>query len=424
MRHLRGVKSLIHDAVDRTVDLVGVGHASAARTVMRVLSQVDSLADPARDVNALREALTAAVLGSVKGVNRAVGQATDIALDAFAPPSSAATPLVPLRSDASGAAWLADAALGAANGAVGDHLASQGNTLDMRMALRGLDAWIETDGRGIDPAATGRIVVLVHGLATTEWSWCLDAERYYGDAAANFGTLLARDNGFTPVFARYNSGRHVSENGRALAERLEALVCAWPTTVDELALVGHSMGGLVVRSATHVAQVEGFRWPERVRQVVTLASPLQGAPLEKFGHVAGALLSAVDLPATAISGQLIAGRSAGIKDLRFGSVQDSDWATGTQLSPTSHARPPVALPPHIAWCFVAASVGAGPDDLVTSALGDLMVRLESASGPIDSPTHVTTRFVPGVHHAVVQVHPAVYDVVRTLLARGNNDSEA
>ena len=34
--------------------------------------------------------------------------------------------------------------------------------------------------------------------------------------------------GYTPLYVRYNSGRHISENGRDLAEQLERLVAAWP----------------------------------------------------------------------------------------------------------------------------------------------------------------------------------------------------
>jgi hypothetical protein len=98
-------------------------------------------------------------------------------------------PPVPLRSDMVGtAAWVADAALGAVNGAVGDHLHARGSALDLGMALRRGDRYV-TD----DADVSGLVVVLVHGLGTTEWCWALDAEAWHGDPAATFGTMLERD---------------------------------------------------------------------------------------------------------------------------------------------------------------------------------------------------------------------------------------
>lgn len=417
MRRVRGVKSLVHNAVDRTVDLVELGHESTARVLMRAMAYSGPLAEPARKIDDVRRAVTSAILGTVKGVNHLVETVTDVGLDVFAPSGAGAEPPIPLRSDiVNTAAWFADAAVGAANGVVGDHLADQQNGLGLGMALRGLDAWIELDGRGAPAGAGPRIVVLIHGLATTEWSWCMDAAALHGDPAANFGTLLHADLGLTPVFARYNTGRHISESGRSLAARLEALVANWPVPVEELVLVGHSMGGLVARSACHLGWGEGSAWVGLVRRVGMVGSPLQGAPLEKFGNLAGAAFSAVDLPATAIIGQLINGRSAGIKDLRYGYVQDREWDGHDPDAVGEDRRGDVELPPHIAWCFISGTVASSADHPLSQAFGDLMVRVVSASGPRDAPPVVTVHHVGGVHHGAVQVHPAVYALVREFLA--------
>lgn len=156
----------------------------------------------------------------------------------------------------------------------------------------------------------------------------------------------------------------------------------------------------------------------RVRRVVMVGSPLQGAPLEKFGNLAGAVFSAVDLPATAIIGQLINGRSAGIKDLRYGYVRDEEWAGLDADAVGRDGRLDVELPGHIAWCFISGTVGASPNHPLSQALGDLLVRVESASGPRDAPPIVTTHHVGGVHHGAVQVHPEVYALVRQFLGAG------
>src|SRR5207247_2473733 len=128
-----------------------------------------------------------------------------------------------------------------------------------------------------------RVVVFLHGLMETEFAWSLGG-------AETYGARLGRDLGCTPVFVRYNSGRHVSENGRSLDELLEALVAAWPVEVAELALVGHSMGGLVARSAGHQAGERRAEWVDRVRHVVSLGTPHMGAPLAQAVHYASAAL--------------------------------------------------------------------------------------------------------------------------------------
>ena len=411
MRRVKGLKSLIHDTVDRVVDLVEVGQESTSRSVMRVLAVSPPLAEAAQGVDSVRRVFTKGVHATIKGVNRVVERVSDAGIAAAYGDEGAPEAPLPLRSDVIGtAAWVADALIGATNGVVGDHLVRRGNGLDLGMALRGADGWLGPGGSPAD--ASARVVVLVHGLATTEWSWCIDAALHHGDPAANFGTRLQADLGYTPIYARYNTGRHVSESGRALATRLQALLADWPVPIEELLLVGHSMGGLVIRSACHIAQEEGMSWVDRVQRIVTLASPLQGAPLERFGNIAAAVLAAVDLPGTLIPASLINGRSAGIKDLRYGYVQDAEWEGSDPDAVAADGRRDIGLPPHIDWCFISATVGAAPDGTVSQLFGDLLVRVDSASGPMTAPSRATTRHVGGLHHASVQVHPAVYEIIR------------
>ena len=424
MSRIRGVKALVHNAVDRTVDLVGSGHEATSRAVMRVMNYAGPLAEPARQVDGLRRELTTGVLKTIKGVNHLVEGLTNVGIDVLVPDVTPVHTVLPLRADVIGtAAWVGDAALGMVNGVVGDFLVERQNGLDLGMALRSLDAWIEEDGSGIPADATPRLVLLVHGLATTEWSWCMDADKYLGNAGANFGTLLKEDLGYTPIYLRYNSGRHISENGRVLAHRLERLVQQWPVEVEELLLLGHSMGGLVLRSACHVAEEEGLSWVKRVRRAITLASPMQGAPLEKFGNLAGAVLGAVDHPATAVIGELIQGRSAGIKDLRYGYVQDAEWQGADPDAVAEDRRRESSIPAHISWCFISATVSHSADHPVGATVGDLMVRVQSASGPRDAPPRRVTHHVGGVTHAAIQVQPEVYATIYDFLISESDTSE-
>lgn len=425
MSKWRGLKSLVHDAVDRTVDLVEAGHESGARAALGWLALAPGLEGPARAVDGIRRASTAAVLGTIRGVNRAVEAATDAALDAAGVAGSreGGAP-VAMRSDAvASGAVVADAAIGLLNGVVGDHLRERRNGLDLGLELRVRDRYLPPAGAPLVEAlanagAAPRLAVFVHGLGATEWSWCLGGLEFHGDATASFGTLLERDLGHTPVWVRYNSGRHVSENGRELAARLEALVEAWPTPVDEVVLVGHSMGGLVVRSACHYADAGGLAWVSRVRRVFCLASPHRGAALEKVGHVATAVLAAIDVPATQVLAKIARARSAGIKDLRHGSLVDGDWVGRDADALGDEGAADVPLLPGVAYHFVSATVTADPEHPLGRLVGDLLVRVESASGPRSTHDAFTIEATHhgGVLHHELQNHPAVYERIRRACA--------
>lgn len=408
MRRLRGLKALVHDAVDATTDLVGEGHASVHRSVRRVADRIETVALPTRLVSGAVELGTNGTLGTVKAVNRVVEALSDAALDAAVTVDTGPEDPIPLRSDAIGStAWLADAALGAVNGALGDHLAARDSGLDLGLVLRH-GAYIDpTD----PPELPGDLVVLVHGLGTTEWCWALDAEAYHGDPAATFGSMLQRDAGLTPVFVRYNSGRRVADSGRALADALEALVAS--SSPRRIVLLGHSMGGLVARSACHAAAY-GYSWLDRVDLVISLGTPHQGAQLARFGQAAASGLGAVDLPATQVLARILAGRSAGIRDLEHGDITDLGPDPDATATPAGRVVP---LIDGITYAFLSATLTSDPDHVVSQWLGDLLVQVGSASGPARHETFpIHTSTFGGVAHHQLQCHPEVYAQVAALIA--------
>jgi pimeloyl-ACP methyl ester carboxylesterase len=285
-------------------------------------------------------------------------------------------------------------ALGALNGAVGDRLAASGNPLALDMTLR---------GEGDSP----RIAVFVHGLCETDDAWALFGRRPYG-------ARLQEELGYTPLYLRYNTGLHISDNGRRLAQLIEETVESWPVPVEEIALFGHSMGGLVARSACHY----GGDWTQLVRHVFCLGSPHLGAPLEKAANAASYALTR--LPETRAVAKLVNGRSVGIKDLRFGSCAEEDWC---DCDPDEFMRDRCSEMPFLecaTYYFVGATLGRKPNSLV----GDLLVRYPSASGSgrkrripfeVDNGMHLG-----GANHFQLLNHPAVYDqIVRWLAGRGS-----
>jgi pimeloyl-ACP methyl ester carboxylesterase len=413
-RRVRGIHALVHDAVDLTLELVEEGHESSARGVMRILTAIAPIAGPARVVDELRRLATSGVLGSVRLGNRAVKAILAAGLDVALPPAADEDAPIPQRSDVTGsAAWWADATVAALNGAVGDYIHRQGNGLDMGMWLRHADRYLAPDAIDIEPGEgelPSRLVVFVHGLGTSEWGWCWNAAEYHGDPAANFGTLLARDLGCLPLYLRYNSGRHVSENGRLLAERLAGLATNYPRPLDEIILCGHSMGGLVVRSACHYGAQNDHAWVGYVRRVFCLGSPHRGAPLEQSANRLADLLGRIDHPGTRIPATLIRGRSAGIKDLRHGALVDEDWLGRDSDAVDGAAPAAVPLLPDVAYHFISATVTRDPDHPVGKLVGDILVRVPSASGPRlrEGAFDIETRCYGGVIHHELQNHPDIY----------------
>lgn len=419
MKKLRGLKSLVHDAVDATTYLVREGHESVARSALRVVHVLGVEGRAPDQINAVRRVGTDGILATVRGVNRLVAALSDVALDATLAPDGAQPAPLPMRSDVIGSKpWLADGALGVLNGIVGDHLASSGNALDMQLWARIGDVYWRADSPlpAEDSATSPDLVVLVHGLTATEWSWCLSAEERWGDPGAHFGGLLARDLGVSPVYIRYNTGRSVQTNGRELAALLEALVAAWPVPVRSIALVGHSMGGLVSRSACHEASQLKLSWLDHLKLVASLGTPHQGAPLAVFGELVTRGLGGVDLPATRIISAILARRSAGIHDLATGDLEaDAGRDPDATAAPERRVVP---LLDHVRYAFIAATVTEDPAHPVGALLGDLLVRVESASGPrVESSSFpIHTASLGGLAHQQLQVAPAIYAQLVPLVA--------
>lgn len=314
------------------------------------------------------------------------------------------------------------------NGLFGDVLAERDSSFAVPMTFRTAsgDA-LPLDRRllrGVLPDATNRICVLVHGLMSSETVW-----RIRGREQLTYGELLARDRGVSPVYVRYNTGRHISTNGRALAAGLQRLVRAWPVRVRELDLIGHSMGGLVIRSACHYGRgrapltdrLRGRRpWPARVRRVVLLGTPNSGATLEVIANLTSAALWSVPTPVTRLIGAGLDRRSDGIKDLRWGAVLDEDWQERDPSATERPERHPVRVPRRAEHLVVAGSLADEPDAdrpvLVNRLLGDALVTASSASGRLggDEPAlfpRVTVRLCPKVNHIALANHPDVYDQI-------------
>jgi pimeloyl-ACP methyl ester carboxylesterase len=312
-----------------------------------------------RPLGPLARVLTAVIYGQIRGVTGLVGSGIDAALSQLEPILGESVP-GPAR----------EAVVALLNGVIGDHLDEVGNPLAISMTLR-------HGGRGLSPEreslraalphASDKILVLVHGSCLSDAQW--------NRRGHDHGAELSRELGYTPIYLRYNTGRHISINGRLLSEQLEPLVSAWPKEVTEVSILGHSMGGLVARSACHTAEIEGHRWRSKLRRLVCLGSPHHGSPLERGGNWIDALLgvSAYSAPLARL-GQI---RSAGVTDLRFGNVVDDEWKDRGRFAFPTGTRNSLPLPEGVR-CFAIA--GTTAKAMGQSMPGDGLVPVDSALG--------------------------------------------
>ena len=349
---LRGVNQLTIAGIAGVVDLVEAMHHNIA-VIPRIVAR------PQRDRTT---GITRLVYRSIHGVVRLVGHGLDSLL----------ARLMPLLGERS--TWPGrEALLAALNGVLGDYLAASNNPLAITMHLRRGGVALPLERQPLAaaiPQAGGKLLVLLHGLCMNDLQW--KRKRH------DHGAALARDLAYTPVYLHYNTGLHISTNGRAFAEQLETLVRLWPVPVTELVLIGHSMGGLVARSACHYGALARHEWLRRIDKLVFLGTPHHGAPLERGGNWVDVLLGVSRYSAPmARLGKIC---SAGITDLRFGSLVDEDWNKHDRFARSNDRRVAVPLPQGVACHAIAATTAKTPGDRGGRLIGDGIVPLASALG--------------------------------------------
>ena len=391
---VRGVSRLTIAGIAGVVDLVEAMHHNIA-SVPGILAKPS----PGRTIG-----ITRLVYRSIHGVVGLVGHGLDSLLARL-------EPLLDERST-----WPGREALQAAlNGVLGDYLAASNNPLAITMALRRGGIALPGERAPLAaaiPQAGGKLVVLLHGLCMNDLQW--KRKRH------DHGAALGRDLAYMPVYLHYNSGLHISSNGRAFAELLETLVQRWPVPLTELVLIGHSMGGLVARSACHYGALARHEWLRRVDKLVFLGTPHHGAPLERGGNWVDMLLgsSAYSAPLARL-GKI---RSTGITDLRFGNLLDEDWKKRDRFERSEDLRVAVPLPEGVACYAIAATTGKRAGDLTDKLIGDGIVPLASALGRHTNPRLALTfdesrQWVAyGTNHLDLLSRPEVYAQIKRWLA--------
>lgn len=322
--------------------------------------------------------ITGLVYKSIQGVTQLVGKGTESLLAGL-------QPLLDKIDSEPQESAPREAVLAALNGVMGDRLADSDNPLATPMTLRFNNDALNWDAMPDVALLTGKVLIVVHGLCMNDLQWTSQVD----GKSINHAEMLATKLGYTPVYVRYNTGRHTSQNGQALSNQLELLTALWPTPLAEISVLVHSMGGLVTRSAVHAAQHGKRHWVSKLKNIVFLGTPHQGATLEKAGNWIDVLLGVT--PYSAPFKKLVELRSSGITDLRFGHVLDSDWQDQDRFKSKTKQeqadREHLPLPEGVACFTVAATLAAKRSLLADRLIGDGLVPLNSALGVHRDPSH-------------------------------------
>ncbi|QUM85900.1 MULTISPECIES: hypothetical protein [unclassified Moritella] len=386
---MRGINQLAVDAVTGLTDIVEALHYT-----------ILSLGLNKQDTQPRTRGVTGFVYRNIRTVTAFVGDKIDFSL------SQLGSALGQHESSLN-----REVAISMLNGVLGDYLLERENPLAVIMQFR-------RDGKPLSDVAlrnlieksNGKILLMVHGLCMNDLQWQVDEHDH--------GVELARDLGYEPIYLHYNTGRHISENGRDLSSLLEYLVGLSPQPLS-LSILAHSMGGLVSRSAFYYGEKAKHTWLEQVNKMVFLGTPHHGAALEKGGNLIDVLLGSN--PYSKPFAKLGKIRSAGITDLRYGSIIDEDWQGKDRFSYTMDNRGSLALPNGV-HCYTLAAVKSKESTVVGDGLiGDGLVNVDSALGRHnDDLLHLT---FPEHHqwigrdmnHMDLLYHPDVYRKIRQWL---------
>jgi hypothetical protein len=251
----------------------------------------------------------------------------------------------------------------AVNGLIGDRLLRERPQLAIPTAVRrhGADVAPVRDALAeAYPEAGERLVFFLHGLCENESYWQRPFPGGHRERTGSTYASMLAERGWTPLMLRANTGLGLRENGAALAALVQRVVDEWPVEVTRIALVGHSLGGLVMRAAGAVVSDAEAPWAELVSDVVTLGTPHLGAPIARgVGHGSTGLGR---LPETAAFGRVLDWRSRGVHDLVTGLAED--------VPPLPDAR----------YHLVSATLTRSERHPVGHLVGDLLVRPRSAYG--------------------------------------------
>ena len=329
--------------------------------------------------------------------------------------------MVPNDQHASSAAaptW-ATWAMSVVNGLVGDYLRDRHNGLAIDMAFYYQNRPLPLTRENlfhVHPRLTPKLCILVHGLGCHESIWTF-RDPLHCERETSYGALLQMDRGYTPFYLRYNTGLSVADNGKRLATLLDDLLCCYPLPIQDIVLIGHSMGGLILRSACHYGMQHHSLWVQHVTRVFYLGTPHDGADLERLANGATIVLQALPNPITKIIRNVLNLRSQGVKDLRFGTLLEPDVIHDARDELVQHQRRAIPWLADAQHYLISGTLTDDPRHPATQLFGDGLVGVPRAAepgAPADARAHIPTehvRLFPQTHHFRLACDWAVYQQI-------------
>jgi triacylglycerol lipase len=304
------------------------------------------------------------------------------------------------------------------NGVIGDKLQNTPLSIEMGFYLNNERIVLESDNISTiygdsNIALTPKICVLIHGVTDHERTWTMTD-------SSDYGRLLAQDLDYTPFYLRYNTGLHISDNGKLLAAILEQLQLHYPIDIKEMCIISHSMGGLITHSACHIAQEQDLAWPKLLKQIFLLATPHLGSFLERFANLTTNVLKYVPNWPTRLVGKVLNLRSAGIKDMRFGYLREEDWKGEDADKLLKNNKTPPKLLENVAYYVISGRLTVKEKHWVTQLFGDILVTTNSATAhsknasEFNFPAENNVQ-LPKMYHFQLQASEKVYEQLKTWL---------
>jgi len=347
--------------------------------------------------------ITGFVYRNIRRITNITGNVIDAAL----------VRVIPMMSE-NASSPVRESLLAALNGVLGDYMTDSENPLTIFMQMRQNGQALKLERQALtdtirQPAT--KLAIMVHGLCMNDLQWNRNGHDH--------GYAIARDMGYSTVYLHYNTGLHISANGRSFADLVENLVKEWPVPLEELVIISHSMGGLVSRSACFYGERAGHNWLGHLKKIIFLGTPHHGAPTERGGNHIDFILGIS--PYSAPLARLGKIRSSGITDLRYGSLADEDWEGRDRFKRCGDMRIPIPLPERAMSYTIAATVGKKRDDIRNILPGDGLVPIDSALGRHKKPDFdlsfpESRQWIAyGINHFELLNHPEVYEKIKEFL---------
>jgi hypothetical protein len=196
------------------------------------------------------------------------------------------------------------------NGMIGEYLEKENNPLAIQMGFFHQSQKLSLDcqlAQQLDCPLSNKVVIFVHGLTNLETVWDYPAEgssnasivNHYIDVCfspvnktspENYGKKLQEEFGFTPFYLRYNTGLSLEKNGRNFSAQLSKLFKNYPIKIDDLMLIGFSMGGGLLSHAQYSAQKNNQAWLKVLSKCMYLGDSSENSLLANILQLSGDFL--------------------------------------------------------------------------------------------------------------------------------------